>query len=292
MAKVTQNAPYGFLEDGRLVVDFSGNNVLVADNIEEIISLRSSKPMTNLIAICNSGSLLLSIGDSMISIEESELLVYTLNDDIKVVEKSSDFKCMFLCVSDYIIRGLLHDKIDFWLHSELTSKLVRAKLSENDRTELSWYFLLLKQRINNTMEYSNDILLALLRALLLELYHLRKDASSTQENLKMSQGKRLFNRFQSLLSSNDIKRRPITFYASKLSITPKYLTMLCLKYSGMTASDWIIQYTKEDIRFYLLNSNLSIKEISAKLGFANMSHFGSYVRKYLGKSPSDFRHSK
>ena len=68
--------------------------------------------------------------------------------------------------------------------------------------------------------------------------------------------------------------------------------MLCLKYSNKTASEWIVQYTIEDIRFYLRNSNLSIKEISGKLGFANMSHFGSYVRKHLGVSPTDFRHEK
>ena len=86
-----------------------------------------------------------------------------------------------------------------------------------------------------------------------------------------------------------MKRRPINEYASELAITPKYLTMLCLKYSNKTASQWIIDYTLEDIRFYLRSSNLSIKEISAKLGFANMSHFGSYVRKHLGMSPSEFR---
>ena len=94
------------------------------------------------------------------------------------------------------------------------------------------------------------------------------------------------------MNTSDVKRRPITYYAGKLAITPKYLTMLCLKFSNKTASDWIVQYTIEDIRFYLRNSNLSIKEISAKLGFANMSHFGSYVRKNLGASPSDFRHGK
>jgi AraC-like DNA-binding protein len=108
----------------------------------------------------------------------------------------------------------------------------------------------------------------------------------------MSQGKMLFDRFLGMVSNNSVKRRPISHYASQLAITPKYLTMLCLKYSDKTASDWIIQYTTEDIRFYLKNSNLSIKEISAKLGFSNMSHFGSYVRKHMGSSPSEYRENK
>ena len=102
----------------------------------------------------------------------------------------------------------------------------------------------------------------------------------------------LFNRFLGLISNSDIKRQPITYYAGQLAITPKYLTMLCLKYSNKTASEWVVQYTIEEIRFYLKSSNLSIKEISAKMWFSNMSHFGSYVRKHLGVSPTDFRHGR
>ena len=68
--------------------------------------------------------------------------------------------------------------------------------------------------------------------------------------------------------------------------------MLCLKYSGKTASEWVAQYTVEEIRFFLRSSHLSIKEISARMGFSNMSHFGSYVRKHLGVSPSEYRYNK
>ena len=68
--------------------------------------------------------------------------------------------------------------------------------------------------------------------------------------------------------------------------------MLCLKYSNKTASEWVAQYTVEEIRFYLKSTDLSIKEISALMGFSNMSHFGSYVRKHFGVSPSEYRYSK
>ena len=113
-----------------------------------------------------------------------------------------------------------------------------------------------------------------------------------QKEMKLSQGKVLFNRFLNLLSNSEIKRQPIAHYAGQLAITPKYLTMLCQKYSDKTASEWVVQYTTEEIRFYLKSSSLSIKEISARLGFSNMSHFGSYVRKHLGMSPSEYRYTR
>ena len=152
------------------------------------------------------------------------------------------------------------------------------------------YYALIASKLRPSSHSHHEIVPTLIRAFLLDLCQILEDLQDVREEVKLSQGKILFNRFLRLISSSDVKRRPISHYASQLAITPKYLTMLCLKYSDRTASDWIIQYTTEDIRFYLKNSNLSIKEISAKLGFANMSHFGSYVRKHLGVSPSDFRH--
>lgn len=87
----------------------------------------------------------------------------------------------------------------------------------------------------------------------------------------------------------DVKHRPVDEYASELNITPKYLTMLCTRVSGRPASEWIAQYTKEDIRYCLFHTDLSVKEIAAKLGFPNISFFGSYVRRQFGMSPTQLR---
>ena len=127
---------------------------------------------------------------------------------------------------------------------------------------------------------------------MLELYFVIQTGDGVRHERHLSQGKLLFNRFLALLSSSEVKRQPISVYASQLAITPKYLTMLCLKYSDKTASEWVAQYTVEEIRLYLKGSELSIKEISAHMGFSNMSHFGSYVRKHLGMSPSEYRYNK
>jgi AraC-like DNA-binding protein len=177
-----------------------------------------------------------------------------------------------------------------WNHAIYVNELNIISMSTACQQEFGYYYALIRSKIDNHRENPvNEIILTLVRALLLELCHLFEQLDGNMSEQKMSQGKVLFNKFLSLVSNSDVKRQPITYYASQLAITPKYLTMLCLKYSNKTASQWVIQYTIEDIRFYLLNSHLSIKEISAKLGFANMSHFGSYVRKHLGVSPSEFR---
>ena len=66
-------------------------------------------------------------------------------------------------------------------------------------------------------------------------------------------------------------------------------TRFCQQYSDKAASEWINQYVVEDVRHALKSTTLTIKEISDSLGFASISHFGSYVRRHFGMSPSKVR---
>ncbi len=293
MANVKMNDQRKFVEFENLVVDYSDGDVAIFDHVTDMNKIYPLKEFKNLIGICNSGHMTIRITEQDIQVKPNDVVFCPSNLLIDHIECSSDFECKILFLSDHIIQGLLHDKISVWNQAVYVSRQNVIPMSHVCRDEFSYYYGLIKSKIDNHKEPPFEIIQVIIRALLLELCAiLEKSAQNMGNEPKQSQGKTLFNRFLRLVATNDVKRRPITYYADLLAITPKYLTMLCLKYSNKTASDWIVQYTIEDIRFYLRNSNLSIKEISAKMGFANMSHFGSYARKHLGVSPSDFRHGK
>ena len=44
-------------------------------------------------------------------------------------------------------------------------------------------------------------------------------------------------------------------------MSPNYLTKVTREVSGKTALEWIREYTEADVRYYLLNTNLSVKVI-------------------------------
>lgn len=282
-----------YIDYGNLIVDYADGDVVIFDHVKDLSSLYPLKPMTSLIAMCCSGSLTLKVNNVQVEVKTNDVLFCPPKVFIEDFSFSDDFECKILCLADHIIQALLHDKITLWNHAVYVNKLNVISMSDICTTEMNNYYALICSKIKNHRTAPQyEIIQTLIRAMLLELCFILENRHGKGEEVKLSQGKMLFNRFLGLISNNEIKRRPISHYASLLAITPKYLTMLCLKYSDKTASDWIIQYTIEDIRFYLRNSNLSIKEVSAKLGFANMSHFGSYVRKHLGMSPSDYRHKR
>jgi AraC-like DNA-binding protein len=293
MAYVTKKDQTRYIELGNFVVDFNDDDVLVLDNVKDISPLYPLKPMTTLVAICCKGWQKISSNDETLKISEGDVLICPPNIHVSGEERSDDFDCKVICISDNLIRSLLRDKVDVWHRAVYVNNVSIINVPVICKQEFGYYFSIIRSKMkHNNPAAPHEIMFALLRALLLELCFILERANGITHEQKLSQGKVLFNRFLSLISNNEVKRQPISVYAGQLAITPKYLTMLCLKYSNKTASEWVAQYTVEEIRFFLKSTDLSIKEISARLGFSNMSHFGSYVRKHLGVSPSEFRFSK
>ena len=105
-----------------------------------------------------------------------------------------------------------------------------------------------------------------------------------------SQYYQLMEQFLELLEQGDFRHnREIGYYADKLCVTPKYLSEVSKKVSGLPANYWITRYTALDISRQLRDRSLSLTDISDMFGFSSTAHFSRYVQNNLGARPSDFR---
>ena len=99
----------------------------------------------------------------------------------------------------------------------------------------------------------------------------------------------LFNRFLDLLREHCSTERSVEFYAQKMGITPKYLSLILKKKSGRNASKFIDEAVVYEAKRLLKYSGLSISEIATKLNFASQSFFGKYFKQRVGVSPSRYK---
>jgi AraC family transcriptional activator of pobA len=130
---------------------------------------------------------------------------------------------------------------------------------------------------------------ALISAIFYELLGNLDTYCISRNNTMFKQGDLLFNRFIELLSKSKVKVRSVSFYADKLFITTKYLSVICKQVCGKTAFDIINEFIIEDITELLKYSEKSIKEIANYLEFPNLSYFGKYVKAHTGMSPTQYR---
>ncbi len=166
------------------------------------------------------------------------------------------------------------------------------RLTEKELTIFNHYAVLLRLKLEDTSHaYREEVIHMLVKGLICELIGAHMFEELAAKQYEVGQSEKLFLRFINLLETTRPRHRFIEHYASELCVTAKHLSEVCKKVSGRTALQWITEFIENDIRYYLLHTDLSIKEIVFQLQFPNSSFFGKYVRTHFGKSPSEFRRS-
>ena len=77
----------------------------------------------------------------------------------------------------------------------------------------------------------------------------------------------------------------------RYNVNEKYLGRLFKKHFGCSFSEYRIKTRLNDSRSLLRNSRMKIIDISAAVGFENVSYFNRRFKEEFGMSPSEYRKS-
>ena len=276
------------LKDVREV--YADGDIVIMDNVRELTQISPLKAQMNFIILCSEGRILLDINGNRRELEKNDVLFSCPDVVLDHFMISPDFECKILCLSERIIHELLHEHVGVWNRAVYIRRTNVVSLTDDIVRQHSLYHALISQSMHMPdSQFSKQAMQSLIQSMLFCLCSILYEPDTTEPQTYQTQSRQLFDRFLSMLSKETVKRRPVGYYADELSVTAMYLTMVCQHESGKPAKEWINQYVVEDVRYYLRNTATPIKEIADRLGFANISHFGSYVRRHFGMSPSTCR---
>ena len=163
------------------------------------------------------------------------------------------------------------------------------KLTPEEQERCKADFAMVESRLKHENHlFQEEMMMCTLQALFLDYFdfHARiygNDPISVQNS-------EIMQRFFTLLESGVYREhREISYYASELCITPKYLSELCKKITGMSANYWINRFTIREINGLLKNRQISIPDIVEQFNFSSQAYFSRYVQNYLGQLPSNYR---
>ena len=138
--------------------------------------------------------------------------------------------------------------------------------------------------------FRDEMLGHLLMAHVLDLYDIHARNRRWDDVPERAQS--LLRRFIGMLYGGEyIAHRDLAYYASRLCVTPHYLSEICRKASGRPASYWLDRFTVNEVTRLLLDKNVPLADIAARMNFSSLSYFSRYVQKHTGLSPSDYRRS-
>lgn len=280
----------GLTEHNYQQLDYDDGELAIINHLTFTPRMHSTQFDMVFIAMCNLGTFTFDMDGTEYTLAKDDIFIGYPNAIYKNFVMSSDLDCRLICISRPLLMEMLYPNQGIWNKTLYLKRhhILHLTPEEAILREGMNALIMYDLELGDTL-FRKEIMHSLVQTIVYALCRTLSKETVSQSSRETNQKKILFDRFISLLSGNEIKKHPLSYYADILCVSPRYLSMVCREISNKTAYDWICEYVQNDVRYHLLHTNLSIKEISIKLGFCNLSFFGKYVRENFGKSPSDFR---
>ena len=129
---------------------------------------------------------------------------------------------------------------------------------------------------------------------MVDFYHKRLPGEVAGEPARNAGGSRrreYVREFLRLVHLHYTRERAVAFYADKLFISPKYLSLMVKEATGRSAASWIDEFVLMEAKNMLRFSGKNIQQVAYSLNFPTQSSFGKYFKHLTGMSPTEFQKS-
>lgn len=292
-------------------VGYFDDDIIMIDNVKLFSEPSATRMQMNVIAICQKGRVQLELNGEPTTFGANQIIMCPPGTLFTNMLLSPDFVFKAVFLTDRILHAFLREKISIWTETLYINRQHVVTIEPDDIEFLSLFYSMLNISINRHGEnpYKTEVVQSLVRAAVLGMCgaletmkrernrmsdgtaaEVRPPAEGNAGRQKHSSSSQsIFQRFLSMLNKEPCGHRSVQSFADELCITPKYLSAVCKRNSGKTANAWITEHQMEDIRYYLRQTDLSIKEVCNVLGFPNASFFAKYVKEHFGVTPTQLR---
>lgn len=247
--------------------------------------------------LCFGGKMTMEVNLSPVILKSNSVAIIRPDSfiDVKNIEWEK-LDCYVLLIS----RNFLRD-INFDLNilgaipvpiSSATSSVVHDISLEETKLLKEYYDILHHNTRNSDSLYSKSIARCVIAALTYQLIQIfTRQVYPDMVERSRSRRSVYVHDFIELVHEHHRRERSVSFYAEKLFISPKYLSLIVKEALGRSAADIIDDYVILEAKNMLRFSDRNIQQVSYDLNFPNQSSFGKYFKHLVGMSPSEYQRS-
>lgn len=263
--------------------------ILLATFADVSLSAGSYKVHGLFAALCSEGTARYTVDGVEYTIQANDLMIISDGQVVSDYQMSRDCRGVAMIASNNFYHELIqdvHDLSSLFLFAHIGPIL---HLKKDMADDFMVYFKKIKEKVDRPAHhFQKELVMSLLKAL---IYDVGNEIWLTQQSdyLKYTRAEKIFMDFIKLVEQNFRTERRVSWYASQLCITAKYLSEIIKRVSRRTPNEWIDNYVILEVRALLRISTKSLKEIADELHFCNQSFFGKYFKHHVGISPSKYR---
>jgi AraC-like DNA-binding protein len=95
--------------------------------------------------------------------------------------------------------------------------------------------------------------------------------------------------FARLTGRADLGLWSVRAHAERIGVTPEHLTEAVKAATGRTAAQLVREARVREAERFLLRTDLTVRQVASRVGFADPAYFCRFFRRETGLSPGDFR---
>lgn len=240
--------------------------------------------------ICLEGSakMYIETGEEFLLSKQNYALIF--DRGFRFDDRSADFKIRVIKTG----RSFLNSIIDMEMRLSLNKLFCRPRVLSLSGNQLRIYELVTKDlqillRYENR-NYSYEIVTGYLKVFTYSsLFAMEKMEQSEVYSTKREH--EISDKFITLVREHYIESRRVSFYAERLNVSSKYLSSLVKKATGRHPTEWIDDYTVDEIKHRLATTDQTMQSMSFELGFSTPSHMTKFFHDKTGKTPKEYRRS-
>ncbi len=237
------------------------------------------------------GECILHVNRNAFAIRPDTVVLLSASHLFRFADISDGFRCRFLSVGEQFMRDMdatdmIYKRIKYGalLYNtpvmQLDTRAARVVRSRMQAVESAV--------ANSGHAYYKELILNELNGFYLDLSDIIDRRLLPAAEVSTRHGS-IVRSFIELLVRNYRHEHKVDFYASRLSISTHYLTLIVRRVTGRTPSELIFEMLYSHARTLLATSRLSIQEIAWTLHFSDQSSLGKFFKRRSGMTPHDYR---
>ena len=268
-----------------------GGDLVLFDKFEDVPILSESRRMNGVfVALCLEGSARYTVDTKEQMVRKNDVIIISKGQVVGDYMLSRDCRGLAILASWRFYQEVIRDVKELATLIYLSVNRPVYNLEPATIEMFVAYFRQIKQHVDDAVhQYREAVVKMLMRALIYDMGNVIFRIQHRDGAKHQSRSTQVFFDFIALLEKNFRQERRVSWYASELGLSPKYLSETIKQVSQRTPNDWIDNFVVTELRLLLNNTSKSIKQIAEEMNFANQSFLGKYFKENVGLSPTDYR---
>ncbi len=236
-------------------------------------------PFCELIYICE-GRICYEIGDRKYYAESGDLILYSKGIAHKETALTDSIKTYFCGIGNVYYDGCVKDRF----YGVPDIKILKTK---SYREKLESYITDLIRESTHKLDGYSLVCSGILSSILTLIYRMIRVNADSTESLERSGS--LSNQIIRYLTENYEQDITLSNLSERFYVSKDYMSHIFKNETGISPIKYLILYKIERIKTYLIETDKSIAEIAALVGYEDANYMTQVFKKNVGESPSKFR---